>query len=272
MRQKLFAHVSVLFAALVVALFLTAGAAHAYLSVSDYYAQWSRSGTAYPSLTTNTSVGNTNTSTVKPGVTVSSGSALPNATVVIMPVADRAGYYSRLLGETFPSVTAQPVPIPPASPSQNGPPENNGSTMPASSNPAPTSTGAVEALTAAEKEMLDLVNQERVKAGLHPFVLDMRLVQLARLKSQDMYQNHYFGHVSPTYGTAYDMEKRAGISARVMGGENIAKAATVARAHQLFMSSELHRANILDPRHDAIGIGIVTTPYGVYVTQLFIGD
>jgi uncharacterized YkwD family protein len=144
--------------------------------------------------------------------------------------------------------------------------------MPASSNPAPSSTGAVEALTAAEKEMLDLVNQERVKAGLHPFVLDMRLVQLARLKSQDMYQNHYFGHVSPTYGTAYDMEKRAGISARVMGGENIAKAATVARAHQLFMSSELHRANILDPRHDAIGIGIVTTPYGVYVTQLFIGD
>lgn len=270
MRRKWFAHVSVLFAVLVVALFLSAGTAQAYLSVSDYYAQWSRSGTPYPSLTTHTSVRNTNINTVKPGVTVDSN--LPNAAGVIMPIADRAGYYSRLLGNTFPSVTAQPVSVPPASPSQNGPAENNGSNMPASSNPAPTSTGAVETLTAAEKEMLDLVNQERVKAGLHPFVLDMRLVQLARLKSQDMYENHYFGHVSPTYGTAYDMEKRAGISARIMGGENIAKAATVARAHQLFMSSELHRANILDPRHDAIGIGIVTTPYGVYVTQLFIGD
>uniref|UniRef100_A0A7C1JCB0 SCP domain-containing protein n=1 Tax=Ammonifex degensii TaxID=42838 RepID=A0A7C1JCB0_9THEO len=103
-------------------------------------------------------------------------------------------------------------------------------------------------------------------------MIDTRLVSLARLKSRDMYENHYFSHVSPTYGTAYEMERKAGISARVMGAENIAKAASVARAHQLFMGSASHRANILDPRHDAIGIGVVTTPYGVYVPQLFIGD
>ena len=119
--------------------------------------------------------------------------------------------------------------------------------------------------------MYDLVNQERIKAGLPTFKVDSRLVELARMKSRDMYENHYFGHASPTYGTAYQMEKAAGISAGVMGAENIARAATVQRAHELFMNSEGHRANILDPRHDTIGIGVVNTPSGVYVTQLFLG-
>jgi uncharacterized protein YkwD len=67
------------------------------------------------------------------------------------------------------------------------------------------------------------------------------------------------------------MERQAGYSARVMGAENIAKAATTARAEQLFMGSEGHRANILNTLHDSIGIGIVKTSYGVIVTQLFSG-
>ena len=120
--------------------------------------------------------------------------------------------------------------------------------------------------------MLDLVNQERIKAGLPAFKVDSRLVTLARQKSQDMYQNNYFAHTSPTYGSAYDMEKKAGISARVMGAENIAKSATVTRAHDLLMNSAGHRANILDSRHDTIGIGIISTSGGVYVTQLFLGN
>ncbi|KJS72486.1 MAG: hypothetical protein JL56_13020 [Desulfotomaculum sp. BICA1-6] len=127
-------------------------------------------------------------------------------------------------------------------------------------------------MAAGEKQMLELVNQERIKAGLPAFKVDSRLVNLARQKSQDMYQNNYFSHTSPTYGSAYDMEKKAGISARVMGAENIAKSATVTRAHGLLMNSAGHRANILDSRHDTIGIGIVSTPGGVYVTQLFLGN
>jgi len=127
-------------------------------------------------------------------------------------------------------------------------------------------------LNADEKLMFDLVNQERVKAGLPAYTLDMRLVNLARLKSQDMVQNNYFDHVSLTYGTPYEMEKNAGISARVMGAENIAKAATAQRAFELFMGSAGHKANILNSLHDAIDIGIVSTPSGVVVTQMFIGN
>lgn len=127
-------------------------------------------------------------------------------------------------------------------------------------------------LSLNEKLMLNMVNQERIKADLPVFTLDIAAAGLARLKSLDMYQNNYFNHISPAYGSALDMERKAGISARVMGAENIAKAATLQRAHELFMGSAGHRDNILNPRHDAIGIGIVEVQGGVIVTQLFLGN
>lgn len=124
---------------------------------------------------------------------------------------------------------------------------------------------------ADEKLMLDLVNRERAKAGLTAFGVDAKLAELARLKSRDMYRKNYFSHTSPTYGSALDMEKKAGISYRVMGAENIARAATMQRKYELFMNSEGHRANIMNVMHTTIGIGIVGTPNGVVVTQLFAG-
>lgn len=126
-------------------------------------------------------------------------------------------------------------------------------------------------LTADERLLLDIVNRERTKNGLPVLSIDFRLVELARLKSEEMFINHYFNHISPTLGTALDMKKRYGISARVMGAENIAKAATIRRVHELLMNSEEHRDNILNNLHDTVGIGICRSQYGVIVTQLFIG-
>lgn len=133
-------------------------------------------------------------------------------------------------------------------------------------------TGDTGSMSSNERQLLDMVNQERQKAGLSPYSADSRLVRLARMKSRDMYENNYFSHTSPTYGSAYDMEKDAGVSARVMGAENIAKARSVSSAHSLFMNSDGHRANILDSRHDTIGIGIVQGGSTLYVTQLFTGN
>jgi len=204
------------------------------------------------------------------------------------PNNSRADYYSRFNDNrgnfftypgntggtgTIPTPAPAPTPTPAPAPAPNPTPTPTPNPTPAPA-PAPTTPPVSNPgdVGVGEKQMLDLVNQERIKAGLPAFKVDSRLVTLARQKSQDMYQNNYFSHTSPTYGSAYDMEKKAGISARVMGAENIAKAATVTRAHDLLMNSAGHRANILDSRHDTIGIGIVSTPGGVYVTQLFLGN
>lgn len=136
--------------------------------------------------------------------------------------------------------------------------------------PAPQPAQGIKA-TAEEQTMLQLVNQERAKAGVAPLKMDLRLVDLARKKSLDMIQKNYFDHTSPTYGTPFDMMKKAGITYHY-AGENLAGAADVQRAHTLLMNSPGHRANILNPNYTSVGIGIVHGgPYGVMFTQMFIG-
>jgi uncharacterized YkwD family protein len=119
--------------------------------------------------------------------------------------------------------------------------------------------------------MVNLINQERAKAGLAPLTVDLRLVELARKKSQDMIANNYFSHTSPTYGDPFQMMTAAGISYRT-AGENLAGARTVDQAHSALMNSAGHRQNILSPTYNKVGVGIATGgPYGSMYTQLFIG-
>lgn len=126
-------------------------------------------------------------------------------------------------------------------------------------------------LTADEELMLNLVNQERSRNGLAPLQVEPALVQTARKKAQDMIENNYFGHLSPTYGSPFEMMQEAGVKYRY-AGENLAGAPSVAQAHQALMASPGHRANILNPQFTHIGIGIVDGgPYGQMFVQHFIG-
>lgn len=134
-----------------------------------------------------------------------------------------------------------------------------------------TTTSTTAGLTAAEQQMLNLVNQERSKAGLAPLKADLELTKLARLKSQDMINRNYFSHQSPTYGSPFDMMKKYGISYRT-AGENIAGNSSVQGAHTALMNSTGHRANILSRNFTHIGIGIQTGGnYGMMFTQMFVG-
>ena len=113
------------------------------------------------------------------------------------------------------------------------------------------------------------MNQERTEAGLKPLQVDMDLVRVAKTKSHDMAENNYFSHVSPNLGTVYNMLDREGIY-YTRAGENIARAASVNRAHELFMNSSGHRANILHSGYTHIGVGIVKHGTSYRVTQVFI--
>ena len=77
-------------------------------------------------------------------------------------------------------------------------------------------------LSSDEQRLIDLVNQERAKAGLSPLQVDMDLVRVAKVKSHDMAEHNYFSHVSPTYGTVYNMLDQEGVF-YTRAGENIAR-------------------------------------------------
>ncbi|MFZ5650609.1 MAG: CAP domain-containing protein [Bacillota bacterium] len=125
-------------------------------------------------------------------------------------------------------------------------------------------------LTSEEDQMLNLVNQERAAAGLAPLSSDSSLVKVARLKAQDMVDNRYFDHISPTYGSPFEMMKKFGIS-YTYAGENLAMAPSVPSAHKALMESPGHRANILKQNYDRVGIGIVVSGGYRYCVQMFTG-
>ncbi len=120
-----------------------------------------------------------------------------------------------------------------------------------------------------EAEMLQLVNNERIKHGLQPLQADPELVPVARAHSQDMFAKGYFAHDTPEGKDPFDRMRAAGIQFKA-AGENLALAQTVKIAHVNLMNSPGHRANILNPSFGRVGIGILDGGfYGLMVSQEF---
>ena len=121
----------------------------------------------------------------------------------------------------------------------------------------------------AEKEMIDLVNEERTRRGLKTLTFDSRLRETARGHSGDMFSRGYFSHYSPEGESVADRAVKNGVDFLVIG-ENLAYAPNLQLAHQGLMNSEGHRANILSPDFNKIGIGIMDGGvYGLMFTQVF---
>ncbi|MBR6902775.1 MAG: SafA/ExsA family spore coat assembly protein [Clostridia bacterium] len=120
-----------------------------------------------------------------------------------------------------------------------------------------------------EDEVIRLVNEIRVQNGLKALTKNWELCRVARYKSQDMVDRHYFSHTSPTYGSPFEMMKSFGITYRT-AGENIAYGYRTPQAVvDGWMNSSGHRANILNSSYTQIGVGYVAN--GNYWTQMFIG-
>lgn len=128
-----------------------------------------------------------------------------------------------------------------------------------------------QAASSYAEAMLHLVNEERTAIGLAPLSWNKELAEVAQAKAQDMADNNYFSHTSPTYGSPFEMMRSFGISYRY-AAENIAKNSSVEKAHTALMNSDGHRKNILNANYTEIGIGIVKTSSNSYtVVQMFIG-
>lgn len=124
-------------------------------------------------------------------------------------------------------------------------------------------------VSSLEKEAWNLLNEDRARNGLAALPIDPELSRIARIKSEDMRDNGYFAHESPTYGRVTDMLRHFGYSFKG-AGENIAHHATVLKSQAAFMSSSGHRRNILSTAWTKVGIGVCTDRNGfVYVTQIF---
>jgi hypothetical protein len=121
---------------------------------------------------------------------------------------------------------------------------------------------------AGEKQLIELVNQERVRQGLPPLATDDRLTQAARKHTQLMVKHaglsHQFDDEESLQVRTADENLRFDRQA-----ENVAQEMDVPGAHAILMNSPPHRANILSPGYNAIGVGVLRSGDLLYVTEDF---
>ncbi|WJH34714.1 CAP domain-containing protein [Paenibacillus sp. CC-CFT747] len=166
-----------------------------------------------------------------------------------------------------PSAPAAPTPEPvKPTPAPAAPTPEPVKPTPAPAAPTPAPAAPTTASQFAS-EVVNLVNQERAKAGLKPLSVSSALSAMAKDKAVDMYNKNYFDHNSPTYGSPFDMMRSYGISYSY-AGENIAKGQrTPQEVMNAWMNSDGHRKNILNPNFTTIGVAY----YNGEWVQEFIG-
>jgi uncharacterized protein YkwD len=136
----------------------------------------------------------------------------------------------------------------------------------------PTRTVTPDASEALAAQVIALTNQERASRGLAPLQANDALMRAAAAHSLDMATHNFVDHVGSDGSTPGQRITRASYAWQAYG-ENIAAGyATAQQVVAAWMGSAGHRANILNPDFQHIGVAYVYrsgTTYGGYWTQVF---
>jgi uncharacterized protein (TIGR03000 family) len=104
------------------------------------------------------------------------------------------------------------------------------------------------------QKVLELVNQERQKAGLPAYKVSVKLSCAARGHSANMAKQNVLSHQLDGQSAP---QRIAATGYRFVDfGENIATARTPAEVVRNWMNSAGHRQNILEPKYKEIGVGL----------------
>lgn len=148
-------------------------------------------------------------------------------------------------------------------------PENKPETTPPSedTNTPENKPEADKELTFAE-QVVELVNQERTKAGLNAVTLDQNIASAALVRAKEIETS--FSHTRPNGSKFSTALTEQGVTFKG-AGENIAWGQKSPEAvMQAWMNSEGHRANILNKNFTKIGVGYYQNAAGRnFWTQLF---
>jgi uncharacterized protein YkwD len=123
---------------------------------------------------------------------------------------------------------------------------------------------------AAEAKIAQEINALREKQGLKPLKIDLRLRQIARAHSELLAKHKELRDQFPEEGTLQDRVASAGMKKVDSGAENSGQNVDVAKVNQMFLDSPGHKANLLNPKFNVMGVGVVKDAQTNWVTQVFI--
>jgi hypothetical protein len=118
-----------------------------------------------------------------------------------------------------------------------------------------------------------MLNKARKEYGFKKLFFQNDLRSVGRKHSKDMARHDYFAHEGRSGTTPKDRFESLNIS-EVIAGENLAKIRghknPVLTAHIGLMNSPGHKANILSPKYNCVGIGLaISKDRTFYFTQNF---
>jgi hypothetical protein len=122
--------------------------------------------------------------------------------------------------------------------------------------------------TSRARHIAELTNRDREAHGLDKLQWNESLAAAAQAHSQRMAEESELSHQYAGEGNVGQRAARAGAHFRAIA-ENIATGFSDEQVEQEWMHSPPHRANILDPKLNAIGVGVVERGGTLYVTEDF---
>jgi hypothetical protein len=126
----------------------------------------------------------------------------------------------------------------------------------------------VSAQQPVEQQLMDLANADRAQQGLAPLKWDPALAQAAADHAQLMAQQPALSHQYPGEPDLVTRCGAAGAHFRSIA-ENVALAPNPQALEKEWMNSAPHRANILNPAMNTIGIGLVQKGGNYYAVEDF---
>ncbi|HVZ33044.1 MAG TPA: CAP domain-containing protein [Polyangiaceae bacterium] len=132
---------------------------------------------------------------------------------------------------------------------------------------------ALASLPEVRAALLTMLNRARGSEDRLPLIRDARLDELAQAHAEAMLERARTAH-DVGQGLPDARLSRAGLAVQHLG-ENVAHAASLARAHRALWDSPAHRGNLLDGAFAVVGLGIARADRdadpsaGVWVCELF---
>ena len=125
------------------------------------------------------------------------------------------------------------------------------------------------AISPAEQRIFEELNHERASHGLSALQWNDQAADAARAHAQLLAEN---GKLSHQFSAEATLPERLGVTALrfTVSAENVARTEFIEDIHPSLMASPGHRANILSPSYNAVGIGMVEKQGRIYVAQDFI--
>ncbi len=116
---------------------------------------------------------------------------------------------------------------------------------------------AFETANPIEERLIDLTNAERGRIGLRALTFNSKLSIAAEQKATDMLAKGYFDHQSPDGRAPWDFIESTGYI-YLKAGENLAiDFPELSEVVPAWMASPTHKANIVKPDYEEIGIAHV---------------